>query len=233
MADEPAVRQGGANLQRLREEIIDCYRGVNRSPLYAALHHTIKSCQLPRKYILEIIEGMESDLNFKGFDNFSQLRDYCYKVASAVGLLCIEIFGYESDKVREYAENLGIALQLTNIIRDVKEDLGRGRIYLPREEIAQCGLSCEDLSGWRGDGFISLMEAQYHRAAEYYRRAEAVLPAEERRNQMASEIMRAIYWALLEKMRAGNFPVLERRVALSGWRKVQIALSTYMKIMLS
>ncbi len=233
MADENPSAGKLINLDQLREELEVCFQGKSHSPLYTALHHTIESFHLPINLFEQLIEGMESDLDFQGFDNFAELREYCYKVASVVGLLCIEIFGYKSEKVKEYAENLGIALQLTNIMRDVKEDFQRGRIYLPREEILQCGLTGENLFDQKGDGFNRLMELQYDRAAEYYRRAEQALPKTERKNQIASEIMRAIYWRLLQKIKAQKFPVWEERVSISGRRKIGIALGTYLKIRLS
>jgi len=230
MADENPQSKKLTNLDRLRRELRQCLQGKSHSPLYTALHHTITSFNLPQHLFLELIEGMESDLAFRGFNNFTELREYCYKVASVVGLLCIEIFGYKSEKVKDYAINLGIALQLTNIIRDLKEDFQRGRIYLPQEEILQCGLTRENLFDQKGDGFIRLMELQYARAVEYYRKAEQALPQAERKNQIASEIMRAIYWRLLQKMKKRNFPVWEERMSISGRRKIGIALGTYMKI---
>jgi phytoene synthase len=170
---------------------------------------------------------MESDLSVHRFQDFSQLREYCYKAASTVGLLCVEIFGYDDIKVKTYAENLGIALQLTNIIRDVGEDFQRGRIYLPLEDFSRFNYSEADLAQKKCDkNFLNLIEFQYSRAVEYYHLAEQALPPKELKIQIASEIMKNIYRELLETIKLRNFPVLEGRVKLSSSKKLSIALRT-------
>lgn len=202
LADEDTPR----NLDVLRERLDACCKGEYYSPLYLALGDTIGKYDLPRSIFHELIAGMESDLSFKGFDTFSELRRYCYKVASTVGLLCIEIFGYKSDMVKEYAENLGIALQLTNIIRDVKEDYERKRIYIPREDLEQYRIKEEDFKTIPvSDGFRDLLKFQYDRAVGFYRKTEELLPSSERRGQISSEIMKVIYRELLEEIRGGDF----------------------------
>ena len=227
LADEDAPR----DLDVLRERLDACYKGEYSSPLYSALGDTVRKYNLPRNIFHELIAGMESDLSFRGFDTFEELRQYCYKVASTVGLLCIEIFGYESNKVKEYAENLGIALQLTNIIRDVREDYERGRIYIPREDMELFKITEEDFkTNPASENLRKLLKFQYERADSFYRKTEELLPSSEKIEQISSEIMKAIYRELLEEIRRQGFPVMERRVSLSKLKKILLALKTYLII---
>ncbi|MBC8278295.1 MAG: squalene/phytoene synthase family protein [FCB group bacterium] len=235
MADEGIGGQGNdkiTDLSFLREKLDACYRGEADSLLYLALNDTIRRFDLPRKLFSELIGGMESDLDFQGFDNFGELRDYCYKVASTVGLLCVEIFGYKDEAVKDYAVNLGIALQLTNIIRDVKEDKDNGRIYLPREDLAEFGYREDDLkSESENNQFYELMNFQYRRAVSFYDKADKILPGSELKSQIASEIMKRIYRELLEKIKRENFPVFRKRAALPASHKIRTALSASTKIL--
>ena len=235
MADEGTGGPGGAgitDLSFLRDKLNACYRGEADSPLYLALHDTVRRFDLPQEPFLELIGGMESDLDFRGFDNFEELKEYCYKVASTVGLLCVEIFGYEDDAVKDYAVNLGIALQLTNIIRDIREDYLNGRIYLPREDLAEFGYSESDLiADLENDRFYELMNFQYRRALSFYDKADATLPKRELKAQIASEIMKRIYRELLEKIKRENFPVFQKRVSLPAGLKIKTALFTYLQIL--
>jgi phytoene synthase len=215
------------SLDRLRSDFRACLEGNYRSPVYRALGDSIRRFKLPEKHFLDLIAGMESDLTVNRFQDFPQLREYCYKVASTVGLLCVEIFGYNDEQVKIYAENLGIALQLTNIIRDVGEDFQRGRIYLPQEDIQKFACKEEDFKkGNIAGNFQNLMEYQYRRAREFYLLAERALPPQELKIQIASEIMKNIYKELLESIRKQNFPVLNKRVKLSAWKKLLTAMQT-------
>ncbi len=164
----------------------------------------------------EIIDGVEMDLTIARYQTSADLRAYCYRVASAVGLVSIEIFGYRNRACREYAVELGLALQLTNILRDVAKDLANGRIYLPREEMARFGYSEADLEAKVYDErFVRLMQAEADRAEHHFRKAAAVLPREDRKSMIGAEIMGSIYHALLRQMKRDGFRVFERSYGLS------------------
>lgn len=177
---------------------------------------------LTRKYAISpemlelIIDGVEMDLRIARYQTFVELREYCYRVASAVGLVSIEIFGYRNPACKEYAVELGLALQTTNILRDVARDLDNGRIYLPAEDLARFGYSEPDLQARKYDHrFVGLMKFEAERAHEFFRRAAATLPREDRRSMLSAEIMGAVYRGLLRQMELDEFRVFERDYALS------------------
>jgi phytoene synthase len=168
----------------------------------------------------EIIDGVEMDLGRVRYQTFEELRLYCYRVASAVGLVSIEIFGYRNVASRDYAIQLGLALQMTNIIRDVGKDLNNERIYLPQEDLSRLGYSEADLRARRhNDAFVRLMEFQASRAEEFFSRAAALLPREDRRSMVAAEIMASVYHALLRRMKADRFRVFDKEYRLSKIEK--------------
>jgi phytoene synthase len=168
----------------------------------------------------EIIDGVEMDLGQVRYQTFEELRLYCYRVASAVGLVSIEIFGYRNPACRDYAIELGLALQTTNIIRDVDKDLASGRIYLPQEDLARFGYSEADLRARRyNDAFVRLMEFQAARAEEFFARAAALLPREDRRSMVAAEIMASVYHALLRRMKTDRFRLFDKEYRLSKIEK--------------
>jgi phytoene synthase len=168
----------------------------------------------------EIIDGVEMDLGHVRYETFEDLRLYCYRVASAVGLVSIEIFGYRNPACRDYAIELGLALQTTNIIRDVAKDLKTGRIYLPQEDLARFGYSEGDLRARQyNDAFVQLMEFQARRAEEFFARAAALLPREDRRSMVAAEIMASVYHALLRRMKTDRFRVFDKEYRLSKIEK--------------
>jgi 15-cis-phytoene synthase len=168
----------------------------------------------------EIIDGVEMDLGDVRYETFDDLRLYCYRVASAVGLVSIEIFGYRNPACREYAIQLGLALQVTNIIRDVGKDLANGRIYLPREDLARFEYSEADLRAHKHDeAFVRLMEFEASRAEEFFAAAAAVLPREDRRAMVAAEIMASVYHALLRRMKSDHFRVFDKEYRLSKIEK--------------
>jgi 15-cis-phytoene synthase len=168
----------------------------------------------------EIIDGMEMDLRNTRYQTFEDLRLYCYRVASAVGLVSIEIFGYRNPACRDYAIQLGYALQMTNIIRDVGKDLGVGRIYLPEEDLARFQYPESDLRERKhNDAFVRLMEFEAARAEEFFARAAALLPREDRRSMVAAEIMASVYGALLRRMKSDRFRVFEKEYRLSKIEK--------------
>ena len=168
----------------------------------------------------EIIDGMEMDLRNTRYRTFEDLRLYCYRVASAVGLVSIEIFGYRNPACRDYAIQLGYALQMTNIIRDVGQDLSVGRIYLPEEDLARFNYSESDLRQRKhNDAFVHLMEFEAARAGEFFAQAASLLPREDRRSMVAAEIMGSVYRALLKRMKADRFRVFEKEYRLSKIEK--------------
>tara|TARA_Y100001934_G_C12346965_1_gene773328 strand:+ start:674 stop:1591 length:918 start_codon:yes stop_codon:yes gene_type:complete len=197
-------------------------------PVAKALAEVIKTINLSAGQLIEIIDGMEMDLNYNRYPDFNALQLYCHHVAGVVGQLSAEIFGYHDIKTLEYAHNLGLAFQLTNIIRDVGEDARRGRIYLPEDELAQFGVSNEDiLHSRKSDNFRRLMEFQIERAEHYYSEAFIALPAEDRRNQRPGFIMAAIYRALLEEIKEDACQVMCQRVSLTPIRKLWIGWRTW------
>jgi 15-cis-phytoene synthase len=168
----------------------------------------------------EIIDGVEMDLGNVRYETFEALRLYCYRVASAVGLVSIEIFGYRNAACRDYAIQLGLALQVTNIIRDVGKDLGNGRIYLPQEDLVRFGYSEADLRARiHDDAFVQLMDFEASRAEDFFSRAAALLPREDRRSMVAAEIMASVYHSLLRRMKADQFRVFEKEYRLSKIEK--------------
>ena len=168
----------------------------------------------------EIIDGVEMDLRNVRYQTFEELRLYRYRVASAVGLVSIEIFGYRNPACRDYAIQLGLALQMTNIIRDVGKDLNNGRIYLPLEDLARSDYSESDLRARRyTDAFVRLMEFESQRAEEFFSRAAALLPREDRRSMVAAEIMASVYHALLRRMKTDRFRVFDKEYRLSKIEK--------------
>ena len=217
-----------------RKEIASVYneeQGKEPShPVAKALVPVIKTINLSASQLIEIIDGMEMDLNCNRYPDFIALQLYCHHVAGVVGQLSAEIFGYEDIKTLEYAHNLGLAFQLTNIIRDVGEDARRGRIYLPEDELAKFGVSSEDILHSReSDNFRKLMEFQIERAEYYYTKAFAVLPTEDRRNQRPGFIMAAIYRALLDEIKEDGCQVMRQRVSLTPIRKLWIGWRTWVR----
>ena len=217
-----------------RKEIASVYneeQGKEPShPVAKALVPVIKTINLSASQLIEIIDGMEMDLNCNRYPDFIALQLYCHHVAGVVGQLSAEIFGYKDIKTLEYAHNLGLAFQLTNIIRDVGEDARRGRIYLPENELAKFGVSSEDILHSReSDNFRKLMEFQIERAEYYYTKAFAALPTEDRRNQRPGFIMAAIYRALLDEIKEDGCQVMRQRVSLTPIRKLLIGWRTWVR----
>lgn len=217
-------------LNWLRMEVERCYRGESRHPIFAPLSVVVKRFRIPKQYFLTLLDGMEMDLVRNRYQTFDDLRDYCYSVASVVGLICIEIFGYQYEETKEYAVNLGIALQLTNILRDIKADAERGRIYLPLEDLHAFGYSEEDLFASRYNlPFIELMRYETRRAREYYGRARAALRPDERKTMFAAEIMDAIYYRMLEKIELNEFNVYGRsKITVRTPHKIWIAIKLWL-----
>ena len=186
-----------------------CEGGVPEFAVNREFQPVIHAYKLPFALFDELILGVEMDLDIKRYETLAQLEHYCYRVASVVGLLSIEIFGYKNPACREYADALGKALQLTNILRDVRTDAERGRIYLPLDELSRFGVSEQEILSFEySERFRRLCEHLAGRAREHYRRASQLLPAEDRRAMAAAELMGMVYWRLLRKLEARRFDVL-------------------------
>jgi phytoene synthase len=185
-------------------------------PLAPEVRGLINRYAITPAMLEEIMDGVEMDLTISRYETFAALREYCYRVASAVGLVSIEIFGYQNPACRGYAIELGLALQVTNILRDVAKDFAHGRIYLPQEDMAQFNYFEEDLvARIHDDRFVRLMQFEAGRAHEYFRRAAALLPREDRRSMIGAQIMASIYHALLRQMEQDRFRVFSRQYGLS------------------
>jgi phytoene synthase len=210
-----------------RAEIFGTFDGKPHHPVCQALAPAIAQFNLAKEHFLEIIDGMEMDLQQTRYANFSELSLYCYRVASVVGLMAAEIFGYQDRATLKYAHNLGLAFQLTNILRDIREDAQRGRIYLPLDELAQFGVSEQDiLQGQCSDSMRQLLDFQAQRAAEFYHKAFDFLPETDRYSQRTGLIMAGIYQTALAMIAIDSCQVLERRVSLSPIRKLWLAWRT-------
>ncbi len=213
-----------------REELARVYAGNPQHPIGQALRPATERFNLPHELLSEIIDGMEMDLTQSRYLDFTALSLYCYRVASVVGLLAAEIFGYQDRHTQKYAHDLGMAFQLTNIIRDVGEDARRGRVYLPLDEMKRFGVTVDDLFEARQtDDFRKLMEFQIERAEHYYAQALAQLPASDRKTQRPGLIMAAIYRDVLDVIKAEGCLVLKQRTSLTPLRKLWLAGLTWVR----
>ncbi len=210
-----------------RTEIGATFAGTPQHPVAQALRPVVAAYRLPEEHFQTVIDGMAMDLQRNRYLDFTELERYCHCVAGVVGLMSAEIFGYVNPATRQYARDLGIAFQLTNIIRDVGEDARRGRIYLPQEELAAHGVTASALlKGESSAALTDLMKDQVARARRWYARALEALPAEDRKAQRAGLIMASIYRALLDEIERDGYRVLDRRIALTPLRKFWIAWKT-------
>jgi phytoene synthase len=223
IADDESIANPAELLARWREELRNVYAGTPTRPVSRALADNVVRFNIPQRYFDEVIDGVEMDLSRRRYETFDELILYCRRVASAVGLICIEIFGYSNPATRVYAEKLGLAFQLTNIIRDVREDAQRGRIYLPLEDLHRFGVTeSELLGGVYNDRFRALMAFEAKRARDLYNEAAHALPLEDRPAMLSAEAMRLIYSALLEQIVRSNYRVFDRRHRLSTPRKLYL-----------
>ena len=197
--------------------------GAAQGPVFLALGDASAEFGIPRRLFEEVIEGVEIDLVKSRFDTFDDLREYCYKVASVVGLICIEVFGYDEPDAREYAVDMGLAMQLTNILRDVREDAERGRIYLPLDEMASCGYTEEELfRGVVNEPFRELMRLQARRARAYFASSLKLMPLLEPRSRACPEVLHALYSRVLDRIERADFDVFSGRVGLGRTEKLYL-----------
>ena len=226
--DTAKVLEKRERLQWWRQQIDALYAGESTHAVVATLGPVVRSFSIPKQYFLTLIDGCERDLIQRRYETFDELKDYCYSVAGIVGLISIEIFGYKYEQTKEYAVNLGYALQLTNILRDIKHDKDRGYVYLPKADMAKFKYTEADLLNEVYDErFVNLMEYEARRAREYFNKARAALRPDERITMFAAEIMDAIYYRILEKIELKNYDVFRHRVRVSTIHKVWIAIKLY------
>lgn len=223
---DPVIAQ--AKLDWWRRELDDLFAGKPQHPVGRALLPVVGDFGLAREQFEEIVDGMAMDLAQSRYPDFKALHLYCHRVAGVVGEVSAQIFGYREHATLKYAATLGLAMQLTNIIRDVGEDARRGRIYLPQDELAHHGVPETDILGQRSsDAFLALMQFQYQRASQTYDQALGLLPRVDRSSQRPGLIMAAIYRTLLDELRRDDFPVLTGRTTLPPLRKFWIAWRTW------
>jgi phytoene synthase len=216
-----------------REELERIYGGIPLTPQGKSLQPWVSEFDLPKREFNALVDGVEMDLSYAKYPDFEALLSYCHKVASSVGLICLEIFGYRDQGARDYAVNLGIALQLTNIVRDVASDLKRGRIYLPMDDLAWFHVSENDLrAGVVTPNVRSLLRYQCRRARYYYRLASERLPRSDRRSLVAAEIMGEIYFAILRKIERARYDVFRTRHRVARPRRALMAIDVWSRALL-
>ena len=229
--DEAASPEGKLSaLADLRSSLSRAYQGRAPTPAFLALADAADRYSIPEEYFQEIILGVESDLVKTRYQDFNELRQYCYRVASVVGLVCLQIFQYRDDVARKHAVDLGLAMQLTNIMRDVREDWSMGRVYLPQDEMARFGYTEEQLeAGVRNDAFVQLLRFQGERAREYFRSGFRLLPYLSRRSRACPAVLGAIYSRVLDRIETSGYDVLgEQRIALSTGEKARITARAWL-----
>ena len=213
-----------ARIARLRRMLAEAYDGQASEPVFVGLADVADNYQIPQEYFEEVLNGVESDLVKTRYSDFAELRGYCYQVASVVGLICIQIFGYHGgEDARRHAIDLGLAMQLTNICRDVREDWELGRVYLPQDELRRYGVTEEDLAaGAVTDSFAKLLQFQIDRAREYFASGRLLLPYLPRRSRACPAALGSIYGAVLDRIERSGYDVFEERIGLSSGAKVAL-----------
>jgi 15-cis-phytoene synthase len=220
-------------LNALRRQLDACYDGRSDEMVFLGLSDVARRYDIPQEYFQEVLSGVESDLVKTRYQDFEELRRYCYQVASAVGLICIHIFGFSDPRAKDHAVDLGLAMQLTNIARDVKEDLEMGRIYLPQEELARFGYSEEELqAGVFNPAFIDLMRFQTQRARSYFHSGFQLLPHLSPRSRACPAVLGRLYSKVLDRIEARHYDVLNHRVNLSKTEKLRVTAFTWLTSML-
>jgi 15-cis-phytoene synthase len=218
-------------MEEWRKELDRCYAGCPTHAITQSLLPSIRKFNLTRDYFEELIYGVEMDITMKRYETFTELSLYCYRVAGTVGLLCLEIFGVATSRFREYAIHLGTAVQLTNILRDLKSDGERGIIYLPQEDLRGFGYSDEEFFAQvYNERFIRLMQYECQRAHGFYEKAHALLPTEDRKRVIASLIMADIYRALLRRVESSGYKVFSEKVILSPPYKFFVAFRAWLLV---
>ena len=222
---------GDASLEAKTHELVEyrrrldgCYHGQRQEPLFVALGNAAERFALPREHFEELVNGVEMDLTTYRYRTFEELRPYCYRVASVVGLICIQVFGHRPHpRARDFATDMGIALQLTNIMRDVKEDAERGRIYLPLDELERFGYSeAELLRGDYNEAFRLLMAFQAERARGYFASGRRLLPLLSLRSRLCINVLQGVYFEILRRIEERRYDVFSERVSFSDREKLTL-----------
>lgn len=217
-------------LTRWRIELEKAFYNESEYSLLNTLGRTVSQFNIPAEHFFELIKGMEMDLVKKRYENFDELKLYCYRVASTVGLMCIEIFGYKHRGARDFAENLGIALQLTNILRDIQKDAKRDRIYLPLEDLRRFNYSEKELfDSVYNHNFVSLMRYEVEKAEYFFNKATHLLHFDDKPSMFAARAMQHIYHRILDRIIQSNYDVYNAKIKLSKLEKVGISLGVYVK----
>jgi len=232
IADDPDVRVDRHLLiERWRGELEAAYLGKSSHPVGIALGDAVHRFRLPQWVFQELLRGVESDLTGAPIETVDELERYCFRVASTVGLLVVELLGYRNPRVRDYAEQLGIAVQLTNVLRDVGDDAASGRVYLPADELARFGVSRDEVLSRRESAAMRLLLSSFaERARVHYERAAALLPDEDRLRLRPAEAMGRIYRSLLEELHRKGYPCLGPALRLSKPRRVAIAAKAFLGV---
>lgn len=218
------------NLNLWKEEFDKSLNGKSNNQLLASLSKVIYDFKIPLEPFYDLIKGMEMDINFSRYENFQSLREYCYRVASTVGLMSIEIFGYKNKNTKEFAINLGIALQLTNILRDIRKDAESNRIYIPLDELKKFSYTENDLlNKIYNNNFIDLMKFQTERAEHYFNLASLSLSKEDKKSMFPAKAMQCVYHRLLKKIITNNYDVLNKNIRVNNFEKLYLALFVWIK----
>ena len=226
---ERSTQEKLALLSDLRERLEQMYRGHATEPVYLALADVVERYDIPQEYFQDILSGVESDLVKTRYQNFEELRRYCYQVASAVGLICLQIFGYKDGNAKAHAIDLGLAMQLTNILRDVREDLEFDRIYLPQDEMAQFSYSEAALkTGEVNESFTALMRFQAQRARSYFQSGFQLLPYLSTRSRACPAVLGQLYSKLLDRIEMADYNVLHHRIGLGRVDKLWVTARTWL-----
>ena len=238
LCDDAADEDNPANeklqiLEELREKLSTAYSAHAVGPVFTALADAADIFDIPEEYFQEVVSGVKTDLTKSRYQDFGELQTYCYQVASVVGLICIQIFGYSHARAKEYAIDLGLAMQLTNILRDIQEDLDRDRIYLPLDEMRRFGYSVEELkAGVVNQPFQELMKFQADRARKHFDSGFELLPFLSARSRACPAVLGQIYSHILDRIEAKDFNVFNGRVSLSKREKYLVTAQTWMKSLL-
>ncbi|MEX2430411.1 MAG: presqualene diphosphate synthase HpnD [Dehalococcoidia bacterium] len=210
-------------LADVRVRLREACSGAPDGPIFLALADTAQAFGIPESLFHDILDGVEMDLWVQRYESYEDLREYCCKVASAVGLVSIYVFGYRGEAAKEYAVDFGLAMQITNILRDLREDMERGRVYLPQDEMRRFGYTEEHLqAGVIDDNFLALMQFQVERARSYFRSGARLLPLLETRSRPCAAGLHQLYSRLLDRIEARGFDVFSSRVSLSACEKLQL-----------
>ncbi|HRE10276.1 MAG TPA: squalene/phytoene synthase family protein [Ignavibacteria bacterium] len=221
-------------IREWKNEFEKALKGTSSYALLNQVTKIIRNFNIPVEPFFELIKGMEADLQVSRYKDFNTLYQYCFRAAATVGLMCIEIFGYKTQSAKEYAVNLGIALQLTNILRDVKFDALNGRIYLPEEDMKKFGYTEDDLMNFRyNESFVELMKYECKRARDYFEKANNAFAKEDRKQLFPARIMQKIYFNILQKIEKMNYNVFSKKAKVSKLKKLYYTFGVFVKYKLA